>query len=166
MIVFRSTKRLIARLHLAVTAEPPASTGTLGDWYANTLNVGRARYVLCLSERTLLPVIVSARKTEFLEGFPEALARVLHGIGIASAHVERERSAATQALVAPTRSRVLLGALNDFAWNAEAHFRHDPGPTRPSPLDVALRLAKMPSKPIGYSSPDRVTREILAAAPS
>ena len=166
MLVFRCTKRLVARLRLETVADSGPSTGRLGDWYANTLNIGRARYVLCLSERTLLPVILPARKAEFPGQFPAALAYVLERVGIERADVEREVNASSPVLFAATANRVLLGALNDFAWNAEVHFRHDPGPREPNPLDVALRLARMPSKPIGYSSPDRVTLELLTAAPS
>lgn len=166
MLVVRCTKRLVARLRLETTDDPGPSTGRLGDWYANTLNVGRARYVLCLSERTLLPVILPARKAEFPASLPQTLAQVLRELEIHTAQIEAEVHAASPTVFAPTASRVLLGALNDFAWNAEAHFHHPARTSAPSPLQVALALARMPSKPIGYSSPDRVTREIFAAAPS
>jgi hypothetical protein len=166
MLVFRCTKRLAARLRLETAADPGPSTGRLGDWYANTLNIGRARYVLCLSERTLLPIILPARKAEFPGHFLAALAHVLERIGIERAEVEREVNASSPIVFAATASRVLLGSLNDFAWNAEAHFQHPARTSAPSPLEVALALAHMPSKPIGYSSPDRVTREIFAASPS
>src|SRR5262245_28151890 len=136
MVVFRCTKRLVARLHLPVTHDPGASLGLLGDWYAHTLNVGSDRYVLCLSERTLLPVIVRARKADFPATFPQALARILEALGIAQDAIERELAACQEPLFAPTRSRVLLGAMNDFAFNASANFAH-PG-LRPSitPHDV------------------------------
>jgi hypothetical protein len=166
MLVFRCTKRLIARLGLETMSDPAPSTGRLGDWYANTLNVGRARYVICLSERTLLPVILPARKAEFPEHFPAALAYVLERVGIERANVEREVNASNPVIIATTVSRVLLGSLNDFACNAEAHFQHPARASAPAPLEVAIALARMSSKPIGYSSPDRVTRELFAAAPS
>ena len=57
MITFRCTKRVIERFRIEPVDDAPASTGILGDWYANLLNVGSQRLVLCVSERTLLPVI-------------------------------------------------------------------------------------------------------------
>jgi len=60
VITFRCTKRVVERFRLEPVEEAPASTGILGDWYANLLNVGSQRFVLCVSERTLLPVILPA----------------------------------------------------------------------------------------------------------
>jgi hypothetical protein len=45
-------------------------TTTLGDWYANILNVGRSRLLMCTSERSPLTVIVPARN---LAAFPDRL---------------------------------------------------------------------------------------------
>jgi len=53
MLVFRCTHRVVKRFKLPIIDDAPASSGTLGDWYANLLNIGRSRLVLCQSERSL-----------------------------------------------------------------------------------------------------------------
>ena len=157
MIVFRCTQRLAKRFHVCLTDGVPQSTGLLGDWYANLLNVGRSRLVLCLSERALLPVLLPARQREFPSRFPSYLVPVLEHLGIPRGLIQTEANAASEVVFSRTRSRQVLGALNDFAFVAKAHLAHGE-----SPLGASLKLAEMPSKPIGYESPERVTQSLFA----
>jgi hypothetical protein len=162
LLVFRCTRRVVKRFRLRLVESPPASSGLLGDWYANLLNVGSSRLVLCLSERSLLPVILPARNDVFPDQFPEFLAEVLLGLQLAPERVHEEVAAAREVAFAKPRSRNVLGALNDFGFHAW-HELADPR-WQSTPLRVALRLAEMPSKPIGYSSPDRVVRSLFQSA--
>jgi hypothetical protein len=67
---------------------PPSSTGRLGDWYASLLVVHSAHLVLCLSERTLLPVIVPAKDIATLPTrLPLAVGEILQAIGVAEAGI-------------------------------------------------------------------------------
>ena len=158
MIVFRCTQRLAKRFHVCLTDGVPQSTGLLGDWYANLLNVGRSRLVLCLSERALLPVLLPARQREFPSRFPSYLVPVLEHLGIPRSLIEAEANAASEVLFFRTRSRQVLGSLNDFAFVASVHLADGA-----SPLEASLKLAEMPSKPISYESPDRLTQSLFAA---
>ena len=65
MLVLRCTQRVLRRFQLKPIDSELVSSGVLGDWYANLLNLGSRRYVLCQSERALLPVIVPARNDSF-----------------------------------------------------------------------------------------------------
>ena len=60
MFTLRCTKKLLTRLRVKPELRPPPSTTKLGDWYADTLDLGHERLVLCVSELTLLPVVVPA----------------------------------------------------------------------------------------------------------
>ncbi|GEM_PF-2377023 len=60
MFTLRCTKKLLTRLKVKPDPRPPPPTTKLGDWCADVLNMGRERLVLCVSELTLLPVIVPA----------------------------------------------------------------------------------------------------------
>jgi hypothetical protein len=160
--VFRCTQRLVKRFRLRPVESPPTSTGLLGDWYANLLNVGSSRLVLCLSERSLLPVILPARNEVFPGQFPEFLAEVLLGLKLPAERVHEEVGAAREVAFAKPRSRSVLGALNDFgfhAWHELADPRY-----QSTPLRAALRLSEMPSKPIGYSSPDQVVHSLFESS--
>ena len=53
MFTLRCTKKLLTRMKVRPDLRPPLSTTKLGDWYADVLNLGRERLVLCVSELTL-----------------------------------------------------------------------------------------------------------------
>src|SRR3989442_11304288 len=96
MYTLRCTKPLLTRL--GEHARPSAgartdNTTTLGDWYANALNLGRLRLVLCTNERSLLSVVVPAKN---LPGLPQrltqSLALLLERMGVPRTVVRREIS--------------------------------------------------------------------------
>jgi hypothetical protein len=160
MLRFRCTARVLKRFQIEPDEAAPPSTGLLGDWYVNLLNVGRIRLVLCTSERTLLPVLLPARNEDFPGGFPAALGAVLSQLGVPRALLEAEVQAAAPMAFAKTQSRVVLGVMNDFAFQAQVWMD-----ARPSfdLVQVALRLAEIPSKPIGYQSAAQIAQALLAA---
>jgi len=150
VLVLRCTRKLLRRLD---AAEDPAPSSTwLGDWYANPVSVGRARLILCISEKTLLPVVVPARDLHSLGArLAAATGEVLRGLGVAEALVKAEVDRMTPVVFAPTKSRVVLGSLNEFAWLLQGQL--NPGR---SLLDVSLELSQTPCGPI-KDFPDRVT---------
>ena len=160
MIAIRCTKKLLARIGPPSSVTDP-TTAALGDWYAQPLNIGRQRLILLISEHSRLPVIMPARDVRHLAlHFPNALARVLFGLGIDAAVTEREVEATREAVIAATDNRSLLGTLNDFN-----HMLQWQLPDRPD-LDlvrIAIELSRTPVGPLRPTPfPDRVTRELLA----
>jgi hypothetical protein len=153
VFTLRATVKLLKRMNAAPDPSPPLSTGLLGDWYANLLVVRPAHLVLCVSEWTLLPVLVPAKD---IGGLPERLAlavgAMLRAIGVPELEVLRELRHMVEWRIAKTASRQVLGTMNDFAWMAEV----DPRETM-SLLDRALLLAECPCKPIGMLDPRRAT---------
>ena len=158
VVRLRCTQRVLKRFGLEPGPEAAASTTLLGDWYANLLNAGRSRWVLCVSERALLPVIVPARKAAFPGSLSNSLRAVLAGLGIPSDSIERESAEMARIEVGRTRSRQVLGVMNDFAIAAEIFLRDGV-----DPIEVALKVAQTPSKPLDYESPDRIVRGLFAS---
>ena len=117
LITFRCTGRVRKRFKFsdAEAQEPP--TSRLGDWYANLLNVGSQRWVLCVNERSLLPVLVPARNSEFPHMFPEYLLKALRGIGIPASEATAESDECRLWRVGKTQSRSILGSMNDFSFS-------------------------------------------------
>lgn len=160
MVAIRCTKKLLARIGAPSPVIEPSST-ILGDWYARPVAVGHQRLILLISEHSRLPVILPARDVKHLaRNFPDALARVLLGLGIETSAAEREVEATRDAVIAKTESRSLLGTLNDFSFMLQWQL-----PDRPN-LDLAqaaLDLSHTPVRPLGRAGfPDRVTRKLLA----
>ena len=56
---------------------------------------------------------------------------------------------------AKTRSRQVLGVMNDYAFSAQVCLAH--AQTNEPVLETCLRLAETPTGPIGMDSPDRLT---------
>ena len=59
MFTLRCTGKLLKRLGRPDEASPAVPSTRLGDWYAHLLFT-RPQIVLCVSERTLLPVLIPA----------------------------------------------------------------------------------------------------------
>ena len=158
MFSVRCTKKLLDRMRLDPEPDPPVSSTVLGDWYANLLRVGKQQFILCVSEKTLLPVLVPAVDAKLLpRRLPEAVLVVLKRLEILSTAIDREMTEMQDAVVARTASRSVLGMMNDLAFAAP--YRLVEGA---SLLEVALWLAQTPCSPIAMNSPERETQAAFA----
>jgi len=158
VLALRCTRKLLKRL--PITAEPMPSSTWLGDWYANPIAIGRARLILCMSERTLLPVVLPARE---LSQLPTRLVAgvgdVLRALGVAEAAVLAEQARMSPIAYAPTKSRVVLGTMNDFAFHLG--FILESGC---SLLTASVELSGTPCSAIdGF--PDKATCEVFSRGP-
>ena len=157
VFTLRCTGKLLRRLGASPPAGVEEPTTVLGDWYATLIHAPRLQVVLVVSERTLLPVVVPAREGRtLLPRFRVALAAMLIKLDVRPSVVEREMHAMDSAAVGKTRSRTVLGSMNDFIRMSKGH----PWPPR-SLEDLSLELACAPCGPIGMRSPDDLTRDLL-----
>lgn len=159
MVVLRCTRKLLRRLRKAPIDIAPASSGALGDWYANLLFVYRRPLVIAVSGRTLLPFLVPARDLHKLGPvLAEELGRLLAALGISAGRIHQEQSLMTDIVFARTDTRQILGTMNDFDRML------DPRPGQ-SLTSAALELAEAPCGPIGMESPDRMTTRLFGQLP-
>jgi hypothetical protein len=142
MVVVRCTRQLLMRLKYPDEDTSAESTTRLGGWYGTLIRCGRRHVLLFISERSRLPVLLRARDADRLAlAFPKAVSETLIGIGVPTAAIEQERSLMSPITIGPTRSRSLLGSLNEFAFLARA----DLVTRRDRTLDaVARELAQVP----------------------
>ena len=99
MVILRLTRRLLSRGGPPTAVTKPSAT-VLGDWFAQLVSVGHKRYVLLVSEHSRLPVIMPGRDLKNLAfNFPDALAEVLHGLGVPPAMAEREVEATRETVI-------------------------------------------------------------------
>jgi hypothetical protein len=123
MIILRCTRQLLMRLKYPDEDKSAESTTRLGDWYGTLIRFGRRHVLLFISERSRLPVLLPARDADRLTlAFPKAVSEALIGFGVSKAVVEQERSSMSPIALGPTRSRSLLGSLNEFAILARTDF--------------------------------------------
>jgi len=157
-MTLRCTAKLLKRLRLPVHPSSSTPTTKLGDWTAHLLFARHGQIVLCVSERTLLPVLLPGRDiATLIPRFREAVRVMLDAIGVPAEKIQRELDSMAEVAIGKTNSRRVLGSLNDFVRLAES-FLGDVT----SLLDVSLRLADAPCSPIGMESPRRATLRAFA----
>ena len=143
MITLRCTRKLARRLTLTPGAELQGATNKLGDWYANTLNVGHQRLVLCVSERSLLSLVLPARDVRQLPSrLPDAVSSLLARLGVPAAIAAQEVAAMLPISVGLTCNRSVVGSMVDLGREA-SFFLAPPFPRAPI-ADLELALAGVP----------------------
>ena len=160
MFVLRCTKKLLGGIggQAGLDRDLPESTTRMGDWTANLVIIGRQRLLLAVNNGTLLPVLLPlAPSKTFLPRFTEAVGEMLMALGIGRQKVMAEMSAMSEAILAGTNDRRVLGTMNDFGRMLD--FYLDARPL----VEVALHLAEAPCGPLKMGKPRDAARELFAA---
>ena len=168
MYTLRCTRPLLGKLGpLTPRGEgpEPEPTTVLGNWYANRLNVGKHRLVLCTSERTLLSVVVPAKDLPNLPGrLAESLAVLLRSLDVSARVIAKEVREMSWVRFDRTLSRSVLGSMNDMALHADAYFR------RPGDVlyldDLDRYLSRNICGALNYKLPAEATMELFAGQPN
>jgi hypothetical protein len=160
MVVLRCTQQLLLRLKPFDDVPSVQSTTRLGDWYGTLLRMGNRHALLFISERSRLPVMIPVRQANRLgSAFPDAVCQMLAAVGVPAEAIESERLRMAEIAFGRTRSRSLLGSLNDFSLMARMHFIT----RRNAPLEhIARKLAETPLiLPFGGEHPSAVTNRLF-----
>jgi hypothetical protein len=158
VFTLRCTAKLLRRLGGPHDTSPAAPSTRLGDWYAHLLFT-RPQLVVCVSERTLLPVLIPARDaTALVPRLREGAVRMLRSLGIPEAVVAAEATAMAQAVIGKTASRQVLGSMNAFVWMLDSYLAH-----HDTLLDVSLHLAETPCGPLRMKAPRDETIRVFGA---
>jgi len=159
VLTIRCTLKLLKRLAEEGPFDPVPPSNRLGDWYANILFTRRAELIICVSERSLLPVLIEAKDpTSFIPRFQKAVCSVLRRIGAASDSVNDEARETDRVAIGATASRRVLGSLNDLASLARFEIATNPA------IDLetlAVKLADTPCSPLQYETPRSVSLALL-----
>jgi len=164
MLTIRCTSKLLKWLDAEVSPEPTIPTNRLGDWYANLLFTKRRRLIICVSERSLLPVFVEARDSSFFRArFQERVRSVLRSIDVGPDALGSEAPQIAEIKIGKTASRRVLGSLNDMTKLARVAIEQDP---EIDLTTLSTELAKTPCSPLKYGSPRAMSLELLRRAHS
>jgi len=159
MTTIRCTGKLMKRMGIRDPGEPPPPENVLGDWFANILYTRQGHYILLVSERSLLPVLTTARDLDGLVSrFMRQLDEMLSALGVRQGLIDRELSQMEPIHFGRTNSRSVLGTMNDFVQMFKYML---PGGQDLTVLDWSLHLAKVPCGPIDMERPNRLARRLL-----
>jgi hypothetical protein len=113
--------------------------------------------LLFISERSRLPVVLPIGETKRLGTvFPDAVCERLAIVGVAAGDIVDERSRMSDLVFGRTRSRSLLGTLNDFVFMAQSGNARRIEPE--SPEELMRFLSQTPILPLDGASPIALTR--------
>jgi hypothetical protein len=159
VFTIRFTCKLLKYLHADALHTEVAPTTVLGDWYANMLFTRHLRLVICVSERTLLPVFVEAKdRSTFADRLREAVRSVMEGMGVASSLIEAEVNEMSQIRIGSTSSRRVLGSLNELSFLSRDSINRRP---KTDLTALATEIAETPCSLIKYQSPRSMTLALL-----
>lgn len=157
MTTLRCTRRILQRLRLDPPVDEAVPTNRLGDWYANSFSIGRDQIVLCVSERTLLPVVLPLRG--FRAQLVHAVRWMLEGVGIAPEVIASELAPLEGMPIGRTRNRAVLGSMNEMILSADLYLT-DPD-RNPDLRAASLHLSTMICGQLKYDTPGEATARAL-----
>jgi len=164
MVTLNCTLKLSKRLPYTTIDVALPTTNRLGDWSANSFNVGRYPCILITNERTLLSVVLPLKESStFWPRFVLSLQWLLKAIGIPDKLIDDELHEYGQCQLTRKTNRHTLGTMNELVYNVQDRFYID---RNPSFEDIALGLSKMPCGPLKYALPQEAVRQVFAAAAS
>lgn len=136
-------------------------TTRLGDWYVMPIEIGHRSLLLCVSEKSLLSVVLPAdRLPDLPEQLVTALVGVLHRLGAPKQAIVDEVDAMTSGGIGPATSRATLNAMRGLVARATAFLE------RSDDVDVAAlytELGEYRSRSLGTQTASERALELLGA---
>ena len=159
-MTLRCTRRLLKWFKVEPHENTAPATNVLGDWYANLLFTRHHRLMYCINERSLLSVLIPVKGMVNIESsLITAVHDLLIHLGFSVETVVQETEKMRPVEIGFTRSRVVLGSMNDMIFQSRFFLeRHGQ-----DLLKVAERLADTPCSPLKEGYPIKVARELLSS---
>jgi hypothetical protein len=162
MITLRCTSRLQKYLDIVPATKMKATTAVLGDWYANLIPTVSGDLIVFVNEKTLLSVAIPVwEANNLIPLFHLRVTNLLGMIGIPHNKILREIRHYDQIQFSKTKSRSIVGSMNDIAWEYQGMAEVATSKKDLSLSEAELRLSEMPCKPINYRFPSEVAKELL-----
>ena len=161
MITLRSTARAAQALGLQFADDPPPGSSPLGDWYVNLIPTAAGGLFLFMNEQTLLMVVVPRGEPRILHTFVARVGNLLSMIGVPNTRIEMEIEHFSEARIGKTRSRSLLGVMNDLAFRCAAEIDRASPKSPVSLSDLELEMANMPQATLGFRTASELALELL-----
>lgn len=120
MIIIRPTASLAKRMKIKLQACELKSDTTLGDWFALDFVLSRKQFIMCVSQKSRLAVVVNAAPySTFTDRIQNAICELLKVIGVTDSNIDSERLKMTPVVLAKTDDKSILGTMNDYRFQLE-----------------------------------------------
>ncbi len=161
--IIHCTQKLLNELEASPGSgiKPGHSSGFLGPWHANLIRMERRKCLLLTNDRTLYSFLVPGVKKNDFGNFHALFALHLQlnleKEGFGAADVRKALEEYVEIAIAPTKSRSVLGSLNDLADQADFLVSRAGGLEKGDMLTVNMMLNRIFMGAIEYRySIDRV----------
>jgi len=162
MVTLRLTHKLQKLLDIDLIEPLKPTTCKLGDWYANFVPTDSGDLIVFVNEKTLLSVAIPIGESDHLLFlFRLRIGNLLGMIGIQSKVIENELSHYDHIQFGKTRSRSVLGSMNDIAFQYQVIAEMAQHKAALSLSYAEFQMSQMPCKPINYRGPSDVVKELL-----
>ena len=162
MVTLRLTHKLQKLLNIDLTEQLKPTTSKLGDWYANLVPTYSGDLIIFVNEKTLLSVAIPIWESDhLLLLFRLRVGNLLGMIGIQSKAIENELSHYDPIQFGKTRSRSVLGSMNDIAFQYQVIAEMAGTEADLSLSNAEYQMSQMPFKSIHYRGPSDVVKELL-----
>jgi hypothetical protein len=162
MVSLRLTHKLHKLLQIDLAEQLQPTTNRLGDWYANFVSTVSGDLIVFVNEKTLLSVAIPMWEADrLLALFRVRVVNLLGMIGIQPRAIENELSHYDHIQFGKTKSRSVLGSMNDIAFQYQVLAEMAENKADLSLSNAEYRMSQMPCKPIAYRVPSEVVKELL-----
>ncbi len=159
MITICCTAKLLKRSGFHPQPVTPDSTTALGNWHANLLYISRVQLLLFVSDNSRLAVITPAREARSMAShLTDQLKELLGFLAVPPDWIEAEIREMAEVHYSTTRSRSILGTMNDFKFQIEVRSEYS---GIVDPFDLSLELNQIPVGPLEYGFPEQAALELL-----
>ncbi len=165
MLVIRPTLSLAKRLKVKLATTDVESSTRLGDWYAIDIVLKRRQFILAVSAKSRVSVMIEAAPyVTFPDRLPLAIREVLSSIGLKREKIESEINEMNQILLAKTQDRSVIGTMNDYRRHLQ--FMENSGRFNPNNLlAVSLQITATPSLVMPGVWPQEVALQLFGEPP-
>jgi hypothetical protein len=162
MITLRLTHKLQKLLAIDLTEPLQPTMNKLGDWYANLVPTDAGDLIIFVNEKTLLSIVIPIWEAKnLLFTFRVRVENLLGMIGIQPKAIDDELRHYSKVQFGKTRSRRVLGSMNDFAFLYQFLVHETESKADLSLSNAEYQMSQAPCKPIDYRAPLDVVKELL-----
>jgi hypothetical protein len=162
MVTLRLTHKLQKLLDFELSEQHQPTTSQMGDWYANFVPTYSGDLIIFVNEKTLLSVAIPIWESDhLLLLFRLRVGNLLGMIGIQPKAIESELRHYDHIQFGKTRSRSVLGSMNDIAFQYQVIAEMAENKADLSLSKAEFQMSQMPCKPIDYKGPSDVVKELL-----
>jgi len=154
--IIHCTKKLLKELDESPSSSiaPEPLSGFLGPWHANLIRIERRKCILLTNDRTLYSILIPGVKKKDLVNFRELFAlhlkMNLEKEGFGQEDTKKALEEYGEITIAPTKSRSVLGSMNDLADQADFLVSRAGGLEKGDMLTVNMMLNRIPMGAIKY----------------